>query len=175
MNELIDNEFNYAKDTSLQSQQDRLTLLNFYLVLYAAGVTIALGGNNALLPGIASSMHLLLFGLTLISFIFVLKIVRLRQSWVESVIVMNKLKEYYLQARPELENFLLWKTKTIPAAHRLNTISFFSALLISILGSTSLGLGISLVTNSLVGAIIGSLVYLILSVATYYLLLKYNR
>ncbi len=141
--EILKLEFEYARETATQAQDDRTTIVNLYLLLIGGVSSVALAlpqlskERGFDVPGGA---YALLFGLlALLGFFTVMKLVRLRQAWYESVHAMNVIKKFYLERIPELEDALLWKTETIPAPGKPWTITFNLMLLIAIVDSVALG------------------------------------
>lgn len=141
-------EFEYAQETAEQAQDDRTAIMNLYLLLVGGVGSIAVGlsqyGSGATnLPRIASA---LLFGLlALTGFFVLLKLVRLRQAWFDSVRAMNRIKQFYLERFPDLEKAFLWKPGTIPARNKPWTITFNLCLLVAILDSVALAIAVNFV------------------------------
>lgn len=172
--ELLRLEFDYAKETSIQAQQDRLTLVNFYLGLYAGVFTVGFGLKEFIGDDFEKFLPYAFFGLAFISFIFVIFIVRLRQAWVESMVVMNCIKDYFLDRDPNLGEYIKWTTKTLPRPEKFKTINFFSALLISMLGGLGVFMGGYILELELIYSIASGISYLLFSLWSYYWMLRLN-
>lgn len=147
---LIELEYVYIQDTINQAIQDRYKLLNFYIGLLTANITVAvtiLSFNNTNLPAIVLNGLAILFTLTSATgWVFLVMFVRLRQAWVESVVAMNKLKSYYRQIDSKsFNNTFLWNKDTVPTAYKPFSISFLISFLTSILSSGSLAISIYLI------------------------------
>ncbi len=173
--EILKLEFEYAKDTSIKAQEDRLTLVNFYLGLYAAVGTISFGLKDIVGNKLNDYIPLGFLFLTLISYVFILFMVRLRQAWIESVRIMNKIKNYFFIENPHLLNYIVWTEATIPKAEKFNTLNFFSALLISALGSLALGLCMILYEFTSILILIIVLVNFVIGMNLFWYMLKYNK
>jgi hypothetical protein len=137
--EILRLEFEYARETAAQAQNDRTTIVNLYLLLVGGVGSIAVA-----LPQLASSRgfevprgaYALLFAmLGVIGFFTLMKLIRLRQAWYDSARAMNRIKEFYREKFPELERAFHWKTDTIPAPGKPWTITFNLALLIALVDS----------------------------------------
>lgn len=173
--EILKLEFEYAKESSLQAQQDRLTLVNFYLGLFAGIATLAFGLNNIFEESVGEYMGLPFIGLGLISYVFILFIVRLRQAWVDSLRAKNKIKEYFLERNLDLKEYIIWQSHTIPSPHKFKTISQMSALLIAVLGSFGFIIGFSIIGIPIaIGSVFG-VINLGISMYAYHYMLKHSH
>jgi hypothetical protein len=135
--EILELEFEYAQETAAQAQNDRTTVVNLYLLL-VGGV----GSIGVALPqlGPASGLNVprlgyaLLFAmLGIIGFFTVMKLVRLRQAWYDSVRAMSQIKDFYLGRFPDLQSAFHWKTETIPPPGKPWTITFILTLLVALI------------------------------------------
>lgn len=140
---ILDLEFNYAKDTAAQAINDRYTMLNFYVGLIAAVSAIT---TNFLLATAYSQSYLVLSPLLIISglvgWIFLAIMIRLRQACLSSLESMNTIKAAYAAADNSLDSAFVWTNNTLPSAYKPWSIHYFSSLLISLLSSLSLATGI---------------------------------
>lgn len=148
MSELLPLEFNYIKETTHQALEDRYKLLNFYIGLTAtvgAVVVTAFSfvGNN-IVDAVVISLAALLITMAVVGWVFIVMLIRLRQAWYESIVAMNKIKEYYLQQDKKLKKALHWDSSTIPDPQRLWNIHFYSLLLIDIVSSFFLAAGVGM-------------------------------
>lgn len=137
--EILKLEFEYARETANQAQNDRTIIVNMYLLL-VGGVGSLLLAAESLVPierlGIPGQAMALLFGiLGLLGTLTLFKLIRLRQAWFDSVRAMNAIKAYYLERIPELDAALLWKAKTIPAPGKAWTITFILSAMVVLLDS----------------------------------------
>ncbi|HEX9075260.1 MAG TPA: hypothetical protein VF932_05750, partial [Anaerolineae bacterium] len=136
--EILELEFEYARETAGQAQNDRTTIVNLYLLLVGGVGSLVLGLPQILsdnrVPAttpISSNAYVLLFTLLGITgFFMLMKLVRLRQAWFESVRAMNQIKKFYLQRFPDLDGAFLWKAETIPAPGKPWTITFNLSVLV---------------------------------------------
>lgn len=135
---ILSHEFNYAAQTAFQANEDRVRVFHYYLAtvgtLIAASV-LANSTNDAYMKVFSLAMILLAF----LGFIFLLKLIKLRISWKESVRAMCKIKKYYVKKYDELKEALLWEADTIPAVGKLWSVAFLMSLIIAILSSGSAG------------------------------------
>lgn len=71
----------------------------------------------------------------------VFKLIRLRQAWHDSVLTMNRIKDFYLAHYPELAPAFRWRTETIPPPGLVGTITFDLAMLVALIDSLAVGGG----------------------------------
>lgn len=144
-------EFEYARETAAQAMDDRHKMVNFYLIIVGVIFTAvasllstvkksSLGESIADVPWTCVT-SVLLAALFLVGFLYLMKLIRLRQAWRDSALSMNQIKDYYSKrlGRYRLNKFAFrWTTRTLPSANKLWTVFFFSALLIVLLDSLAL-------------------------------------
>jgi len=172
--EILKLEFEYAKATSIQAQQDRLTILNFYLGLFAAISSISIGVQSLDTENFKEYGAYSFFVLSIIGFFFNLQIIRLRQAWVGSPKVMSQIKQYFLDLDFELYNYLHWTLNSLPKPQRLNTLNFFSVLIVTILSTLAILLGSLILELPIIFFILICTAYFLINLALYHTMLKYN-
>lgn len=141
--EILKLEFEYARETAAQAQNDRTVIVNLYLLLVGgagsllfAAVSFVPLEQRVLIPEQALSLLFLVLGL--LGMLTLFKLIRLRQAWFDSVRAMNTIKSYYLEKFPELDAAILWKTTTIPAPGKAWTITFILSTMVVLLSSLAL-------------------------------------
>ncbi len=143
--DLLMKDYDYIRDTLSQAMNDRHTMVNYFLIIISAIVTIISTnlGANALQN--AETRYLLMIFAYLVNFIgwiYFMKVVRLRQSWHGSALAMNQIKEFFIQNGRVPDDIarsaFLWDTKTVPKAGRKSNVFYYSAVLISLIASISL-------------------------------------
>lgn len=139
--EVLKLEFEYARETATQAQNDRTIIVNLYLLLVGGAGSLLLAAES-LAPlerlAIPAQALALLFGmLGVLGTLTLFKLIRLRQAWFESVRAMNAIKSYYLEQFPELDRALLWQAGTIPAPGKAWTITFILSVMVILMGSIS--------------------------------------
>ena len=140
---ILEREFEYARDSSLQANGDRAQIVNLYLLL-VGGVgsillaipTLAAGRGIDLPPAVFAAAFLLLGVLGLFT---IFKLIRLRQAWHDSVLAMNRIKDFYLAHYPELGPAFRWRTETVSKPELLGTITFNLAVLVALIDSLAVG------------------------------------
>jgi hypothetical protein len=91
------------------------------------------------LPPAAFAIVFLLVGL--LGLFTVLKLIRLRQAWHDSVVTMNRIKDFYLAHYPGLAPAFRWRTETIPPPGLIGTITFDLTMLVALIDSFAVGGG----------------------------------
>jgi len=149
---MLSAEFEYARITASEAMNDRHTVVNFYLLLAGAVLSVVLGllgagtatGGTALasLPSDVQRYAgtFLLWTFDVVGLVYLLQIIRLRQAWRGSAAAMNRIKEFYIQhvakfSPQRYSEAFRWRQATMPRAEKKWTIHFFSAALIALLNS----------------------------------------
>lgn len=166
---ILELEFTYAQETSIKAQEDRLTVVNFFLGLFGGTTTLALGLYSS--EYLRFIIPFILILLCIIGYIFIIKLVRLRQAWVSSIEVMTQIKSYYKSEFKNLESVLLWSDKSIPKPQKFKTLSYLSAIVIALLGGTLIFTAFIMLTGSIFIAVLFAIVSLIINIATFHIML----
>lgn len=135
--EILQQEFEYARETALQANNDRTQVVNLYVILVGGLGSLALG-----LPALALATEVLavLLGVIGVLGVFnVLKLIRLRQAWHDSALAMNRVKDFYLAHYPEMAPAFRWRTETLPPPGKLGTITFDLTVLVALIDSLAIG------------------------------------
>jgi ADP-ribose pyrophosphatase len=147
---ILGQEYNYANVTAYQAMEDRARLFSLYLTLVgvlatALGVAYQFGIANdsktrQYFPLIAL---LLVFLVGALGVVFFLQLIRLRQAWRQSALVMNRIKEYYIRhfikQVPDAVDAFHWRTTTIPTGERFGSVTFLICFTVAVLGSLAFG------------------------------------
>lgn len=140
--QILELEFEYARETASLAQTDRTVIVNLYLLLVGAVGSLMLAVFSFVpveqFDVSDQALSGLFFVLGLLGVLTLFKLIRLRQAWYESVRAMNAIKAYYLAAIPELDAALTWKPSTIPPLGKAWTITFILSAMVILLSSVSL-------------------------------------
>ncbi len=136
-------EFEYARTTASEAMQDRHTMVNFYLTitgLIATGVfAVSAVGGEANVPRYMGTI--LLWLLCGVGWFYFLKLVKLRQAWVDSARTMNQIKMFFIEnvtvPGADLREAFRWKPETMPPAGQPWTVFAYSASLIAFLDAAA--------------------------------------
>jgi ADP-ribose pyrophosphatase len=143
LSEILLHEFDYVKETAAQAMNDRLTMLNYFLlsagvVVAGIGVMVSKEGGYEF-PYRDQSVIALSLIFNVVGWVYFLNQVRLRQAWCESARAMNHIKQVFVMnsANPpeKAKAAFRWSVENIPSAAKKMTVFYFSALLISILSA----------------------------------------
>ena len=175
--EILRQEFEYARDSALQANNDRAQVVNLFLILVGGVGSLALAlpqlapERSVPLPPAAFAIVFLLVGL--LGLFTVLKLIRLRQAWHDSVVTMNRIKDFYLAHYPGLAPAFRWRTETIPQPGKIGTITFDLAMLVALIDSAAVGGGMLFVNlrNPIPLAVGAALAFLGLQMWLYFRLL----
>ena len=133
-NTILQAEFEYIATTATQSNEDRAKVTSFYFVTVGSLLAAIFGAqyieevNNASgNPRVVFWGFCLLFTiLTILGYLTVAQLARLRTAWREFVHAMNVIKEYYImELGGNLDQAFLWKTGTIPPAYKPGSVANF--------------------------------------------------
>ena len=186
-NKILIAEFEYARETAKQAMDDRHKMINFYLIIFGVVFTAVvelqkLAQINSINSSLAISWNTiasgLLIGLFIIGFLYILKLVRLRQAWRDSALCMNKIKNYYSARLPRYrlnKSAFRWTTYSLPVANKPWTLFFFSAVLIMILDSSAFISGLIFTGIAPLIALISGIVILIFQFVFYQILLANKK
>lgn len=138
---ILAQEFGYANVTAYQAMEDRARIFNLYLLLVGvlASALTAIFQLGAIKDYILPLTFVLLFLAGLLGVVFFLHIIRLRQAHRDSVIAMNRIKEYYIRRLiplvPDAGKAFHWRLRTIPRGERLGSVTYLVSFTIAFLGS----------------------------------------
>lgn len=172
--EILKLEFEYANKTAEQAQDDRATVINLYLLLVGGvgSIIVGLGQSNdfSLPRGVYAGVFALL---GIVGFFILFQLIRLRQAWYDSVLTMNRIKDFYLEKFPGLADAFRWRTQTIPAPSKIGTITFNMALLVTIIDSVAMGIaafltGLRLANNEYAFAIFAGVLFFLWQIWFYF-------
>lgn len=153
LDELLAAEYNYIAQTANQANEDRARVSSFYLI--AVGSLIAaLFGTQFFMSGSFDPTVSIMFSglfllLTLLGISTVLQLARLRAAWHESMLAMNQLKDFMVQQSPELASAFRWKTSTLPSKYKTNSVSYYQAVEVALIGGLMSGAGIFFLLQAL--------------------------
>jgi ADP-ribose pyrophosphatase len=148
LSEILLREFDYAKETAAQAMNDRLTMLNYFLlsagvVVAGIGVMVSKEGGYEFTYRDESIIALSLI-FNAVGWVYFMNQVRLRQAWCESARAMNHIKQVFVEhcgySQDRAKAAFRWSAENIPAPPKKMTVFYFSALLISILSAAAIGL-----------------------------------
>ncbi len=145
ISEILLKEYDYVRETASQAMNDRHTVVNYFLLITGGVITLV----GAILQSIKFtiderdlSLQVILLAFNFIGWIYFLKIIRLRQAWMESARSMNHIKKFYVQnsgiARKDCDKVFRWKFQSLPSAHKRSNVFYYSAVLISFFTSIAL-------------------------------------
>ncbi|MFZ5822378.1 MAG: hypothetical protein ACOYYJ_21010 [Chloroflexota bacterium] len=148
--EILRAEFDYIAHTAFQANEDRARVTSFYFVSVGSLVAAILGAQFAEddLRGVSLAFSLLFVVLTALGGLTIAQLARLRAAWHESAEAMNKLKDFYIQQRPEIEPAFKWRLGSVPPTDKAYSIANLMAVEVSLLGALTSAAAVYFLLNS---------------------------
>ena len=143
LDELLAAEYNYIAQTAAQATEDRARVSSFYLV--AVGSLVAALFSTQLFDAdkFTQTVKLMFSGLflllTLLGIFTVMQLARLRTAWHEAMLALNQIKEFAIEQNPEIAKAFRWQTKTLPPRYKRNSVAYYQALQVSMIGGLMFG------------------------------------
>ena len=157
INKILSLEFNHASKMAFQADEDKVRVFSYFLA--ATGTLIA----SLFFDDLEDKRHLFVFGalfagLAVIGVMSLLKLAKLRLSWIDSVRTMHRIKNFYIQERSDLrlKEAFRWTDKTIPSPGKKWTVAFLMAVTISFLNGFSAGAAVFFWGLALAGKIMAA-------------------
>ena len=147
ISKLMLKEYDYIQKTAHQAMEDRHTMINFFLII--TGAVISIIGSKFLsldLQVISTTKISFLIALALflniIGWIYFMHLIRLRQAWWGSAEAMNQIKEFFIINGRVPDDIartaFLWEKRTIPRTGKKSNVFYYSTMLLSFVASTVL-------------------------------------
>src|SRR5512138_1027485 len=146
LDELLAAEFDYISQTAIQANEDRARVSSFYLIAVGSLVA-AMFGTQFVDPNFFTQTINLMFSglfllLTLLGTSTIMQLARLRAAWYESMLAMNQLKDYMMSENSSLVKAFRWKTNTLPAKYKKNSVSYYQAIEVALISGLMFGAAI---------------------------------
>ena len=157
LDEVLAAEFSYIADTANQANEDRARVSSFYLIAVGSLVAALFGtqffdSNSLSHSRTINFMFAGLFTLlTLLGGSTILQLARLRSAWHESMLAMNQIKDFMVAQHPELSQAFRWKTSTLPSKYKRNSVSYFQAVEVALIGGLMFGAAVFFLQQAFVG------------------------
>ncbi len=148
MENILLKEFDYAGLSAYQVYENRERIFNFYFTLMGAMLS-GLGALYQISINTHTDWRPLAVGLLiaggLLSAIFYVRLIHLRQSLRDSIITTYVIKEFYIQQFmediPNIEQAFRWRLATIPSGERPTSDTSFVLYPVATLCAISFGIG----------------------------------
>ncbi len=132
---ILEKEYEYIVQTTIQANEDRARVFEYF----TANI-VAIVGSFTIFSTQKELSALILILVIVFGFSSFLNIIKTRISWYESVVALNKIKDYYIESDKSLEKAFVWRTSTIPLPTKKFSISFIQSAFIAIMNSVNLAL-----------------------------------
>jgi hypothetical protein len=142
-NQILIAEYQYLAQTAFQVNEDRARVAVFYLSA-VGGLAVAIISGQEIArstPDVAWAFVTLFLVLSASGLLTLLQLVRLRQAWFESVLALNRIKEYFIE-HAESDTLALafaWRNHTLPRRFKISTLSFLYVIQVAILSGLMVG------------------------------------
>jgi len=144
---LLIKEYEYIRETASQAMNDRHKIVNFFLLI--SGAIISIIGSQliktditSLSSGKLSILFVFSIFLNIIGWIYFMHLIRLRQAWWSSAEAMNQIKEFYiLNGRvPDdiARSAFLWDSRSMPSPGKKSNVFYYSTMLINFVSTSVL-------------------------------------
>jgi hypothetical protein len=144
---LLIKEFEYIRETASQAMNDRHKIVNFFLLISGAIVSI-IGSQliktnlTSLSSGTLSVLIVFSIFLNIIGWIYFMHLIRLRQAWWSSAEAMNQIKEFYIingRVPDDIaRSAFLWDSRSMPSAGKKSNVFYYSTMLINFVSTSVL-------------------------------------
>lgn len=144
---LLLNEFNYIRETAAQAMNDRHTMVNYFIIITGAFLTIIGSRFFGASDIFADTKYIsIIVGASIVinfvGWLYFMHLIRLRQAWCDSATAMNQIKEFFVVNGRVPDDIarsaFLWDLKTLPKAGKKSNVSYYSTMLISFVSSVVL-------------------------------------
>ena len=150
--EILTAEFEYIAHTATQANDDRSSVVSFFIIAVGSPLAAFFGTDIAQVPDLTA--FALFTGLFLILAVLgtttILQLARLRGAWYESMLAMNHMKEFLIKnSDADISGAFRWTLSTAPARFKPNSVSFYQALEVAILAGLLFGAFVFFLLHSL--------------------------
>lgn len=138
---ILEAEFEYIEATATQANEDRSKVASFYFVsvgsLIAAIFSAQLfdaNKNGEVLQNIYLAFCALFGFLTILGYLTIAQLARLRTAWMDSVKAMNTIKNYYINnIETDLKPAFLWTNEYAPKGYKPGSVANYLAYQVALL------------------------------------------
>lgn len=144
--EILRAEFDYIAQSAFQANEDRSKAASFFLISVGSLVAAVFGAQElSTLEEVPLTLYRVLAGLflvlTILGFLTIAQLARLRLAWHDAAVAMNQIKNYYIENIKGLDEAFHWKADTLPKKFKAASISFYTVLEVSLLSGLTAGAG----------------------------------
>lgn len=136
-------EFQYIAQSAFQANEDRARVSQLYFVTFGTFIAALISIEFTSLDSqqLYRAFTLIFLFNFLLAALTVAQLARLRAAWLESVRAMNQIKAELVQQQPHLAAYFRWTNANMPPPVKPNSVGFFLALMVALLGALALGSG----------------------------------
>ena len=140
-------EFEYARGTALQANEDRARVASYFLATGGSIVAATLGvtGEQDLNPYSAVAFAALFGLLVYVGWLTIEQLIRLRLAWRESCLAMNQVKSVFVAAHPSVQDGLRWSDESLPSAYSAASVSSLLSRVVAAITGLATVAGVAIV------------------------------
>ena len=143
LDELLAAEYGYIAQTATQANEDRARVSSFCLIAVGSLVAALFGTQLFDADKFTQIVKIMFSGLfvllTLLGTSTIMQLARLRSAWHESMLALNQIKDFAMSQNPELKKAFRWKTETLPARYKVDSVSYYQAFEVALIGGLMFG------------------------------------
>lgn len=150
--DILTAEFEYIAHTASQANDDRSSVVSFFVIAVGSPLAALFSTNLAEVPPEDASVLFsgLFFILSVLGITTTLQLARLRAAWYESMLAMNHMKEFLMKnSDSDISGAFRWSISTAPARFKPNSVSFYQVLEVAILAGLLFGAFVFFLSHSL--------------------------
>jgi len=143
---ILAQEFSYIAQTATQANEDRARVSSFYLIAVGSLIATIFGTQffdpNFFTPTVEFMFSAIFALLTLLGTSTIVQLARLRSAWHNSMLALNKIKDFAVSRNRKLADAFLWRTDTLPPKYKKDSISNYQAIEVSVISGLTFGAAI---------------------------------
>ena len=138
---ILEAEFEYIAGTATQANEDRSKVATFYFVSVGSLIAAIFSAqlfdtdqNGEVLQNTYRAFCVLFGFLTILGYLTIAQLARLRTAWMDSVKAMNKIKKYYIDhIENDLKPAFLWTDEYAPKGYKPGSVANLLAYQVALL------------------------------------------
>ena len=153
--EILIAEYHYIAQTVFQANEKSARVTSFDVTaigsLIAPLITTQLSITPEKLIWFYWGFAGLFLALALRGMLTILELARMRSSWFESIMAMNRIKNYYFEHFEPIKEAFAWRTETAPKKFKINSVGFMLVTQVAILSASALGASVFFALEAITG------------------------
>ena len=138
---IMEAEFQYIARTATQANEDRSKVATFYFVSVGSLIAAIFSAqlfetdhDGDTFQNIYLAFSVLFAFLTVLGYLTLAQLARLRTAWMDSIKAMNRIKTYYIEnIGTDLGSAFLWRDDTAPKGYKPGSVANYLAYQVALL------------------------------------------